>query len=462
MTKIPRANAIATTALLLAWQAGAMAADRPASLPVRADGGQAIKPTLGGESPTLAAQIETLLDEGFVFAPGRARAAQKQAAAARNAAVNDPRLDYAYGLVLLKQSQPGLAKAQFEAAVKDAPRAYWPAWQALIRLQLIDQQYEHGLTRLDEFAALVHRSVEIDTITPAQRAAARWIGLVIGAVDQTADKSKIGKRLNQAELRIRAALGAELSHELQLGIEAAQQRHAELAEQAALAEELSARKKDQKRVQEAEKIETNLSGIDQEKKDADRTKADLKKTFEEQLTKHEKQLGELERDYLFFQKQAASIEQSYLMIGRQMTALQLESSSPRGRAILQQRLAQLQGQMAAYEQEYAASTLKMGQATQQANVVVQQRAGVVQQYEAATGELVKKNAALDKWAARANDKKKKLTTAGGAAGKAKSANRHDAKLHALAAYVPFELEAEKQQLLESFAGPVQNSQGKLP
>lgn len=421
--------------------------------------------TAGQSAPSpLAARIKTLLDEGFVVGPGRVQAAQQQVAAARSIAAGDPRLDYAYGLVLLKQSQPSQARVQFDAATRRPGDAYWSAWQALIRSQLIEKQYDDGLTRLEDFARLVRNSSAEDANSPAQRDAARWIGGVLEALGITVLPAKAGDRLALSEIRLRQAVGDALWQEVQAGGNAVRAHYEKLVAESERTGELVAVKKEQERSDQAEKVEATLSGIDQERKESGRTAQELKKQLEDDLAKLDKQLGGLERDYQFFERQATSIQQSWIAIGPEITLMQsrlaplrqaqptsalrmVTGSDPFLQRLGEQRLALLQNQMAAYEREYAAAGLRMTQLSQQANVVVQQRASVVRQYEAATGKLVRKNAALDKWAVRANDKKKGLAAA---AAKPTKPAANDARLRSFGTYVPLDLEAEKKRLLDSF------------
>jgi len=99
-----------------------------------------------------------MLDEGFQSGPKHLQAAQKKLAAARTLAGEDPRIDFAYGLVLLRHGQSRQAAAQFELAIGRPGATYQPAWKALIWTHLTDRQYEKGLGRLDEFAASVRES----------------------------------------------------------------------------------------------------------------------------------------------------------------------------------------------------------------------------------------------------------------------------------------------------------------
>src|SRR5262245_7096711 len=101
--------------------------------------------TLPAARPAVIEAIKNLLDEGFASGPKHLPVAQKKYQVARKVAGEDPRLDYAYGLVLLKQAQHKQALVQFEAAIGRPGPAYWPAWQALIWGRLVERQHEKGL-----------------------------------------------------------------------------------------------------------------------------------------------------------------------------------------------------------------------------------------------------------------------------------------------------------------------------
>src|SRR5262245_56233983 len=76
------------------------------------------KPLSPSAEAALAGHLKEAFEEGFVIGPRHLQEAVKRLNLARRAAPGDPRVDYAHGLVLLKQSQTKPAVAQFEAAVK--------------------------------------------------------------------------------------------------------------------------------------------------------------------------------------------------------------------------------------------------------------------------------------------------------------------------------------------------------
>src|SRR5262249_24582690 len=68
-------------------------------------GSIAPKPLSVSEEAALARHLADAFDEGFVMGPRHLQDAEKHLALARRAAPGDPRTEYVYGLVLLKQSQ---------------------------------------------------------------------------------------------------------------------------------------------------------------------------------------------------------------------------------------------------------------------------------------------------------------------------------------------------------------------
>src|SRR5579872_3708050 len=144
----------------------------------------AADPKIGGDtSPkpppsdnaALVGHLKRGFDEGFVIGPTRLQEAQKSFAEARRLAPRDPRVDYALGLVLVRQSHLEEAITRFEAAIEN-DKSYWPAWQAAIWARLAANRYEPGLKRLDEYAQAVEEAETRDAVSEAQRDAANWIG----------------------------------------------------------------------------------------------------------------------------------------------------------------------------------------------------------------------------------------------------------------------------------------------
>ncbi|MGE5194340.1 MAG: hypothetical protein ACM3U2_17765, partial [Deltaproteobacteria bacterium] len=93
-------------------------------------------------------------------------------------------------------------------------------------------------------------------------------------------------------------------------------------------------------------------------------------------------------------------------------------------------------------------------------LLARQRADAIQRYETATGQLVKKNADLDKWTTRLKDEKKKLTVQKPPAKGNKKAAGDKKQQFTLKTYVPLEFEVEKEHILASLRPPPKDDDGE--
>ncbi|MFN0053815.1 MAG: hypothetical protein ACKV0T_16675 [Planctomycetales bacterium] len=426
--------------LLLPWL-GAVAADRP-------------RPVV---SATLAERISELLEEGYQSGPKHFQAAQKQLAQVHKLADQEPLLEYAWGLVLLKQSQPKPAAGQFEAALNRGGEPFWPAWRGLIWSLLSDRQYEKGLKRLDEFARMVQKSAPVEEPTASQREAASWMGQALEALDNSVSAKPLQELIDQHAVTLRQTLSDELYEAFDLGREVVQERAHQLLEQAGQEQEAAARKDQRRKAGQAGKLKNDQDDLDKIKESTSKSVEDWKRWLDDALGKADKQLSQLEKDYSFLQKRAQSLDQSITALGRDLTAMQLQMQAPDANTRMlpiqqlqnEQRMIQRQNQLLNYQIEYNATIGRMGQVAQQGTAAMRQRAAIVQKYEKATGTLVKKSADLEKWATRLADKKEKLELQTVAkAKKAKTPAERKVTL-LFKNFFPFDHDESRTQLLES-------------
>jgi hypothetical protein len=422
------------------------------------------KPLSDADDEALAGQLKEAFDEGYVVGPKRLKDAQKHLAQARKTAPGDPRIDYANGLVLLKQGQAKPATAQFEAAVTRDGVAYWPAWQTAIWALLGDKQYEHGLKRLGEFAAIVRQSEKPDEVSELQREAARWMGQLLEAVAHLPETKKFEDLLAENEIKVLDTLGDKLSEALEEGRELMRARQSELDQVAGAARSNADRKKALKAQDKSEQIEKNLEGADKEKEDAKKSEADWKKWLDDMLAASDKLLGQLEKDYTVLEQRSQSLFQSYTLAGTQLTALQL-SMSPQNlknmntQALnnLQEQYVACQNQMLGYQVEYNMTQGKMSDVSDRGAQAMQARTQGIKRYEDATGQLVKKAKDLDKWTTRMKAEKKKLVTQKTTAKKGAPEKKVPVSLKTV---LPINLEHERDRLLASFAGAAKEGPDK--
>lgn len=421
--------------------------------------------TKGTDAPLsgIAREVQALLDEGFQPGASHLPVAERKFATARRDFPDDPRLDFAFGLVLLKHQQPKLARAQFDSAVRRPGPGYWPAWQILIRMEIVDKEYDAAFRLIDEFSDRLCREAGSRSVTNADYDAARWLGCTLGTLELLADVVNARPQVTSSLELFRTLFGGRLLAEFESGRESIQVRYDQLIDDTEAKAESVARKKDKERQAETTKVQTTLDAAVKDKEANTRTGIELAKWAEDQLKLLDKQLNELERDYKFLDSQAQSISKSALLLAKEITAIEaqlaLTNGAPGGnnpgsapsravvvRSNFDQLLGQRKSQMLKYELEYADTQQRMADVTNQAQGVLRQRNVVVQQYELGSGKLLKKSAALDKWSVRLTEKKKKLAVSG--TGKVKKVGT-DSKARSFAAYVPLDLESERMRLMRS-------------
>jgi hypothetical protein len=409
-------------------------------------------PAIG--SPPAAADVSTavqehlrgMFQEGYTIGSPRLRAAQQHLQAARRLLPLDPRLAYAHALILRKQLQHQAAITQFEAAAKSDQGAYWPAWQALTLIDLTDKQSDRGLRRLEEFATLVQESGAAGVAPPASLEAAQWIGRVLEGLDKTCEGAKLRARLERCDQSVRDRLSGDLGAALEQGRQAAREQSAKWKEQIEADLDQSAEKQEQEKQEQATKLETKQEAIEQQQAATAVTAEELKKRVEEQLAQADKQLRQFEKDYSFLEKRAESLSQSMSILTREI--MELERVGSRGfrfRPNLQAQLQQARQQSGLYEAEFNANLLQIARVSQAARGVQQQRVSIVSRYEAATGQLLKKNFDLQKWAKRVDTQKQKLATQ-----PLKKSVPLEQHAKSLRAYVALDLEVERDRVLASF------------
>jgi hypothetical protein len=425
-----------------------------------ADPGASRKALSPAAEAALAGHLKGAFEEGFVIGPRHLQEAVKHLNLARRTAPGDPRVDYAHGLVLLKQSQTKPAVAQFEAALKQDEGRYWPAWQAAIWGHIVDKQYETGLKKLDEYAAVVQAAEKPDEISEAQREAARWIGQLIEALSRCADSKRIHDLLAAHQVQLLETFGDELSESVEAGRESIRDREFTLEQAAGTARQIADKEKERRKQDKSSKIDKDLEGLGKAKDDARKSAEEWKEWLDDTLAKADKQLGLLERDYKFLEQRAQSLMQSITLVGREITVLNLGISTMNPRTTdpftaqnVQFQLQQRQNQMFGYQLDYNATVGRMSDVAQQGNALAQQRSEAIERYEKETGQLVKKNADLAKWTARLKDEKQKLTVQKPAAKGGKKAAGDKKQAFTLKNYLPLEFDVEKERVLTSLAPP---------
>lgn len=400
--------------------------------------------------------LRKMLDEGTQVGKSHLQAAQRQfEAAQRLRGESDPRLQYGYGLVLLRQFQFPAAAEQFAAAAKHPNTPFLPAWRALVWSSLNAKQQDEALKRLADFARFLNDAPAEVADKAAKGDAALWIGQVVEALRKTADSPAQVETIAKLDLLLQDLLGDDLLTEYEQGQWFVQGRYAQLSQDLERLRRQTANQQQVGKQAQQERIALDREGVQQKKETLARTADDWKKWLDEQTADFDKQLGQLEKDYNHLDGRAKSLAQSSLLAAREITLLRLrtnigQKSSPRQLA-LDQLIGQRELQIVRYQTDQTANTQQMNLIRQKALQVLDQRAAAVRRYELATGQIVKQNESLKKW----NDRLKKEAqrVAESPVGKSTKLSTLESRLRAFGTYVELDLETEKERLLASFAAP---------
>lgn len=136
-----------------------------------------------------AKQFRDLLNEGWNRRQRNLETASRKFEAARSLHADDPRLYYAYGLVLCQHDKPDEAFQQFAQASKKASYPYLPAWRALVWWRVEEGNSQAALDVLKQLANQIEES---DSVWPddfAKHNTAKWIGRMLGFLQGPGAKS---------------------------------------------------------------------------------------------------------------------------------------------------------------------------------------------------------------------------------------------------------------------------------
>ncbi len=127
---------------------------------------------------------------------------------------SDPRLHYAWGLVLLKNAKPRQAKQQFELACKTKDPGCWCAWLVLAREHIVDGNCYSALRELEQLAEQISAHAAADEADAASRSCVCCIGRLLGYLERTAaGNTTLNSHVASKEQRILELLTSPLREE---------------------------------------------------------------------------------------------------------------------------------------------------------------------------------------------------------------------------------------------------------
>ena len=408
-------------------------------------------------APQTAVALRRVLDVGFAAGRDKVAAArsewQKIAAADRH----DPRVVYAWGLVLHKHHRTRDAEREFESAAGRTKPDYLPAMRAAIWLKLARKQYAPGLKSLGQMIAAVADEKRPASDAAGRQESAEWTGRVVAALQAiplpVRTKTDVDRIDAQAE---RAFREPTLAAAYDKGKQAVKMLAGDLSVEA-VKTRIQAGKKLAKKVKQGRKeLASRKDDLDKSQESLKLTAEQWKDRLEEQQKQTKRSLTRATKELAILETRRASITRSYLLAGRQKTLLLAtmrlrrpgtERTNPITPSANDVALGRIQQTLASYELQHQATVQQMNATRQAAATAVQQYRTAMKRYQTATGKIAKSNTELARLESQLKQQERKLRQSN--VKQTAAVRQMKQRRASFTTYVPFDVDAEKKSLLES-------------
>lgn len=399
-------------------------------------------------SPQFVDDLRALLDLGLK--PNRKQVAEAESRyeALHRARPEDPRVDFAYSLVLARMMQPVEARKALEAAAA-RPEPYWPARQLLIReLVKLRKFQEAG----EQLTGLARELSNDDSEAPA---IAQWMGRVVACVMGPVGSRESREQFQYLDVHLRTSLPAVLLaaydrgfqrlelevDDLRASIELVQMQSETTAEAAKTAAERDlAKTKSQ--------LLAKQGAADAAGKKWDEWLGDETKKIDELLIEMEKRFQELENSATAQQVTVAALR---LQMDRIDRGIDQAAFSNLGIANIRSNVGQraaVDGQLAIEESKLSLIYAAQQELSSLAAMQLAGRKDIVAQYQQATGQILQEQKSLKTWGERARkiaEREKKEADK-----KPAGLMSLEARVKSLNTYDPFDFKIERERLLAEF------------
>ena len=408
-------------------------------------------------APSTAKSVRELLEVGFE--PGRESLPKAKSLheAAFKSGDKSPELAYAYGLVLLKQFKPKDAVEQFRLAAEHPEAPCWPAWQALIFTHFSAKETTAGFDRLLDFAKRVQKA---QPAIEQQKQLAQWMGQLVGALDKVAESPKAQETVKKNDLRLRDLLGEALLPSYLEGRNEAEDAAMLVEVELGETKQQQQEKNEQDRTEKQAKIEADAKAAEKKAEAVKKSAEDWKRWLDDQLKQNDRLLARLEKDYGLLERRAQENLETQNQLDREINVSRNQAllnaqqgtnkrNNPRltpGVQTPDQRIDQLLNQKIQIQLEFDRMSQEGFAISQNAGRVIQQRDLAMKKYQQQTGQLVKEEAATQKWQDRLKKDGDKLKAP--ASNKGGAVTRTQTKAKSLRTYIDFDINDERQRLLD--------------
>ena len=391
------------------------------------------------------ASVERMLDRGFKPGPQGLKAAEESYREAARLRPGDPRLEYAWGLVLLRQFRHRKATERLRLATELSGAPYWPAWQALVWCRLTAGDFEPGAESALGLAE--HVSGDKSADEEAQRDAAVWLGRVIEGLEITTEPAARRERVAEINARILQLFGPELQKAYKSGKQQTRERRAALKQEIDAIREKAIKQNAQKNLAGQEQIQTALEELAEKKAATAQAAAESKEWFDERSREYDKQLVGLNKDREYLRRRAASVQQSLYGLAMEYAMRDLIRQNARVAGFDLLRLQQ-EMQWLGYEMESQATFRQWLAAERRAAAVLGRRRVAEAKHSAQARALKRQTQTLDRLAERLEQRSENLDEQ--PLDRSPELSVRMQRMRRLSAYVDLDLEAERFGILEAF------------
>ncbi len=362
---------------------------------------------------------------------------------------HDPRIDYAYGLVLLRLLKTKDAREQFVTATKRPGVIYRPAWRAMIWSHFNGKDSQDGYAWLVEYAKRI-RDPEL-LPDDARHDEAYWIGRVMSAEEILLESPDARELWMRAEKKLTDLLGVKNLDAYNDGKKDVHIHHAMIEDKILRDHERTEELKAQKREKELERKEKLLDAVKETREDLKKSVAETKENFEGQTSAYQNQIQRVEKDFAFLERRAFVLTNEMLLLDQQIIAVEQAGKNPNVKQSLNyaQRLNALQNQRYLKGLEFQRVSAFAQEVSLNGRQLAEQRANSIDQFQQTAEELAQRDAANEKIKDRTLRQVAGLTK-GESVGKVPAVVSKLIAARSFRSYIDFDLPTERDQILSSF------------
>lgn len=393
------------------------------------------------------ARYSEMLDSGFNGAATRLDAATRHYEAARRDRPEDPRVEYGFALVLLKNFQQGEALSHLRASIA-ADAAYLPAWQLQFRESLRDRDHDVLFSQLLTLADVVGVISEDPPAETIRQQVAEWLGRAVGYLEGPLGDYEVAEQTVRVSQLLRARLGEGLVPGFEAGREALSHRHQLLRSHQFAAVVIA----ETEREEELQDSQAAREDLDETREQLEMSREQWDAWVKEQVADIDSQLEALQRQIGQIREEQRDINSAMLQVRAEMQQiLTLAEQAAAGQTlirvnsiVLERQLISRQTELDQYLSEYNALERERLDILSGAEGLFGERETSIASYQQATGAAANRLRQIDRWDRKLEQDAEETERSDVENSRQVRNVRH--RIQSWATYEPFDLNAEPDRL----------------